>query len=483
MEALNRLPVSVLHEFGQPDEQKVRQLFEKEYREFHKKVAVLDDDPTGVQTVHSISVYTDWERESIREAMEEETQEFFILTNSRGFQTDRTAKAHEEIGRRLTLEAQAAGRELLVISRGDSTLRGHFWLEPEVLRQALENETKTAVDGLVLCPFFLEGGRYTIDSVHYVKEGDWLVPAAQTEFAKDKTFGYSHSHLGKYIEEKSGGQVAEKDCIYITLHELRRLDLAGITKKLLNARNFQPVVADAIAQTDVLVFATALMRAMKQGKEFIIRSAAAMAKVMGNVVSRPLLSREELVEADDASGGIVLAGSHVKKTTLQLEELSQTRAAAKFVEFDVNTVFQEGGLQKEADRVRTEAEKLIEAGVTAVVYTSRKVMEPEGVSGEELLNISVDISEALTSVIGKLEKKPRFIIAKGGITSSDVGTKALGVKKALVLGQVQPGIPVWKTGSESKFPGMPYIIFPGNVGERDTLRKIVDMLGGTAGRE
>ena len=68
-----------------------------------------------------------------------------------------------------------------------------------------------------------------------------------------------------------------------------------------------------------------------------------------------------------------------------------------------------------------------------------------------------------------------FIIA-GGITSSDVGTKALAVKKANVLGQIKPGIPVWQTGEESKFPMTPYVIFPGNVGEITTLREAVEVL-------
>ena len=75
-----------------------------------------------------------------------------------------------------------------------------------------------------------------------------------------------------------------------------------------------------------------------------------------------------------------------------------------------------------------------------------------------------------------LSIRPGFIIAKGGITSSDVGTKALRVRRATVLGQVRPGIPVWLTGPESKFPEMPYIIFPGNVGEITTLREVVELL-------
>ena len=122
------------------------------------------------------------------------------------------------------------------------------------------------------------------------------------------------------------------------------------------------------------------------------------------------------------------------------------------------------------------AEEKILSGRTVVIYTSRQLLAPENMTPEEKLQISVKISNAVTSIIGKLSVKPKFIIAKGGITSSDVGTKALRVKKARVMGQVKKGIPVWMTGEESKFPGMPYIIFPGHVGEVSTLKEIVEEL-------
>ena len=172
----------------------------------------------------------------------------------------------------------------------------------------------------------------------------------------------------------------------------------------------------------------------------------------------------------------------MKKTTLQLEALRKAGEDGKagsgleFLEFNVSSCFEEGGLEAETERMIAEAEKVMSLGKTAVVYTSRELLAPEGMTKEELLRLSVDISDAVTAVIAGLHRKPRFLIAKGGITSSDVGTKALRVRKALVLGQAQPGIPVWRTGPESKFPGLSYIIFPGNEGDTDTLAKIVEML-------
>lgn len=504
MEQYKKLPLSVLEEYPAVDLEAVHQKFLEEYKNFKQKIAVLDDDPTGVQTVHGIHVYTDWSEESLRAGLEEENSMFFILTNSRSFTAEVTEKEHEILARRMVKAAEETGKDFLLVSRGDSTLRGHYPLELEVLRKALEEETGRKIHGQVLCPFFREGGRYTIEGVHYVKEGECLVPAGQTEFAGDKTFGYSCSHLAAYAEEKSGGRYRKEDAVLIPLTLLRAGSYEEITKLLMGTDDFRPVVVDAIAESDVEVFATCLLKAMKAGKRFLIRSAAAVPKVLGNVSTVPLLTREELLgeegkavnaapgqlsDSSEASadsnheyGGIVLVGSHVKKTSLQLEALrkagedGKVKAGLEFLEFKVASCFEEGGLEAETKRVIAEAEEVMDRGRTAVVYTSRALLAPEGMSKEELLGLSVGISDAVTAVIAGLHRKPRFLIAKGGITSSDVGTKALRVKKALVLGQAQPGIPVWKTGPESKFPGLSYIIFPGNVGDTDTLEKIVEML-------
>lgn len=469
-----RLPFSVIESYPKVDEVKVHERFVQELSDFHRKIVVLDDDPTGVQTVHDISVYTDWEEESLLRGMQEEGNMFFVLTNSRSFTKEETAREHMLLAERTVKAAKQCSKEVLFLSRGDSTLRGHYPLEPEVIKEALENSLNVRMSGQVLCPYFKEGGRYTINSIHYVKEGEFLIPAGGTEFAADKTFGYSASHLGEYAEEKSYGIYTKEKSIYITLPMLRAEEYEEITKLLLGAEGFQPIIVDAVSEADVEIFATCLLRAIKQGKEFVIRCAAAVPKVLGNVSNKPLLSGEELVEGS-SYGGIIIIGSHVKKTSLQLEELQRTEAPTAFLEFQVNTCLQEGGLERETQRMITLAEEAMAEGKTAVVYTSRKLLAPEGMSGEEMLKLSVRISDALTGVVSGLNKKPGFIVAKGGITSSDVGTKALQVKKALVLGQVKPGIPVWKTGEESKFPGLSYLIFPGNVGEISTLREIVEL--------
>lgn len=469
------IPFWTAEERDRTDTDKAEALLSQAMEGFHKKLVVLDDDPTGVQTVHDVSVYTDWEEESIRKGFEEKEAMFFILTNSRSFSVEETTKVHQDIAARVAKVARELGQDFMIISRGDSTLRGHYPLETQLLADGLTKNEGVVIDGEIICPFFPEGGRYTMDNIHYVKEQDNLVPAGMTEFARDKTFGYKSSDLTEYVEEKTEGKYHKEDCITISLDELNALDVQEIKDKLMSAQNMAKIIVNAVSYADLKVFCAALVLAMKAGKHYMARTAAAFTKVMGRISDQPLLGRAQL-EGDTKNGGIVLIGSHVKKTTDQLNCLKELDGQADFMEFQVNTVFEENGLEKEVERTVKAAEEKILSGRTVVIYTSRQLLAPENMTPEEKLQISVKISNAVTSIIGKLSVKPKFIIAKGGITSSDVGTKALRVKKARVMGQVKKGIPVWMTGEESKFPGMPYIIFPGNVGEVSTLKEIVEEL-------
>lgn len=208
----------------------------------------------------------------------------------------------------------------------------------------------------------------------------------------------------------------------------------------------------------------------------MIRCGAALLKALGNISDRPLLTAGELVAGTGGFGGMVMVGSHVRKTTQQLEYLRSRSRRTEFLEFDVNRYFEENGLEREKERIVQRAQAVMKEGNTAVVYTSRRVLAPEEMDGEDKLRLSAAISEAVTGVVAGISSRPAFLIAKGGITSSDIGVKALGVKRALALGQALPGVPVWRLGEESRFPGLSYIIFPGNVGDTDALYQLVRML-------
>jgi uncharacterized protein YgbK (DUF1537 family) len=473
---MEKLALDVLKNYKEIDVEKIDRNLEQALTGLNRKIVVLDDDPTGVQTVHDVSVYTSWDTEAITSGFNEDNSIFFILTNSRGFTKEETVKVHAEIARTLTEVSKNTGKDYILISRSDSTMRGYYPVETATLKGGIERYSGKRFDGEIIFPFFKEGGRFTIGNVHYVKEGDFLTPAGQTEFAKDKSFGYKSSHIGEYVEEKTAGQFMKEDCTYISLEDIRNENIQQITAQLMAVRNFNKVIVNAIDYVDVKVFALAYINAVKKNKEFIFRSAAAVTKVLGGVCDIPLLSKEKLIEKDNKNGGVILIGSHVNKTTQQFEALKGCKKPLEFIEFNQHLVLEENGLQNEVIRVIAEAERHIKSGRNVVVFTRRERFDLETENRDKQLMVSVQISDAVTSVIGKLSIRPNFIIAKGGITSSDVGTKALKVKKALVMGQIKPGIPVWMTGTESKFPQMPYIIFPGNVGEIDTLKEIVDLL-------
>lgn len=474
MKNFERKPVSALAKFPVPDGTAADAVLRHALVGFNKKIVVLDDDPTGTQTVHDVSVFTDWERQTMLEAFREDTSVFFLLTNSRSFSAEKTVRVHELIAERICEASRETGKDFFVVSRGDSTLRGHYPLETETLRDGISRAAGFQFDGEILCPFFPEGGRYTFGNVHYVKEGTELVPAGMTEFAKDQTFGYSSSDLTDYVEEKTRGTYSSEQCISIPLEELRGGDSEKVYRRLSRARNFARVIVNAADYADLKIFCAALAQTEAAGMHFLARTASPFPKVLSAVTDRPLLSREELTCCGKTGGGFVLVGSHVKKTTEQLENLKKSAHPLGFLEFRVDSYFRENGLEKEAERVAEEAERLMDQGTTAVVYTSRKLLFPEGSDREEILGASVKISDALTGIVAHLRKQPKFLVAKGGITSSDVATKGLKIRKARVMGQIRPGIPVWMTGEESRFPGMPYVIFPGNVGEASTLREIVD---------
>ncbi len=469
------LKAEVLTSYKKIDEVYIDTLLKQEIEKNNKKIVVLDDDPTGVQTVHDISVYTNWEKETIRQGFEEKNNLFYILTNSRGFTAEQTTAAHNEISAVVDEVARETGREYIFISRSDSTLRGHYPLETEILKANYEKNTGKTIDGEILCPFFKEGGRFTIDDVHYVKYGDKLIPANETEFAKDKTFGYTAATMPEYIEEKTKGTYKAENVTCISLEDIHNMDIEKIENLLMNVQGFNKIIVNAVDYADIKVFCVALYRAMAKGKVFMFRTAAAIVKVMGGVSDQPLLTRQQMVTKETDNGGIIVVGSHTDKTTRQVEELKKL-TDIEFIELNATLVRDEKAFETEVNRCLEREEECIKAGKTVCCYTTRVLITADTGDKEDELRLSVKISDAVQSLVGRLKVTPAFVIAKGGITSSDVGTKALAVKKANVLGQIRPGIPVWQTGEESRFPMTPYVIFPGNVGEITTLREAVEVL-------
>ncbi|MFV0414613.1 MAG: four-carbon acid sugar kinase family protein [Oscillospiraceae bacterium] len=440
-------------------------------------IVVLDDDPTGVQTVHGVPVYTDYSDQSMQDAFEKERM-FYLLTNSRSLTAAQSERMHREIAAQIAKFSKKYNKNFILISRGDSTLRGHYPLETDTLRHTLEKELGMFFSGEIVCPAFFEGGRFTVNNIHYLENGGQILPVGESEFSKDKTFGYKSSSLCGWIAEKSNGATLAKEVVAFQLADLSSIEKCNETFSVLTGtKKFTRFVVNATNYYHLKCFAISVLMALGKGYNFIFRTAASLPKVLGGISDQPLLSPEAILqnEKENPHGGIVVVGSHVNKTTRQLAALRRL-SSLNFIEFNQHLVLEEAKFKQEIARVQGALARNVENGKDTVVYTNRNRLDFGGQNSEEELLLAGKISAALTGFVAGLNTRPRYIIAKGGITSSDIGTLALGAKKAMVLGQVLPGVPVWQTGAESKFPGIAYIIFPGNVGEDTSLQTIVEML-------
>lgn len=433
-----------------------------------RKIIVLDDDPTGTQTMYGISVLTYWTVEALVSALRDPNPVTYILTNSRSLPREQAAALTLEIAANLKAAQAQVGRAVDVISRSDSTLRGHFPTEIDALCDGLALKP----DGIVIVPFFKEGGRYTIHDVHYVAEGDRLVPAAETEYARDHYFGYTKSNLRDWVSEKTGGKVNADDVRSISLEDIRAGGVERVYERLLEIAGGQYLVVNAAEYSDLEVFALALLRAAQQGKTFVARSAASYVRVISGLEARPTLRCEELVQ-QRGQPGLVVAGSYIRKSTLQIEAALQL-PNTKAVEVSVNNLLDSARHDGEIRQVVEQVKSGLSGGQDVVLYTARDLVT--GSTQEESLDIGKTVSAALVQIVASVNIRPAWMIAKGGITSSDIATKALNVRAAQVLGQILPGVPVWKTGAESRFPDLTYVVFPGNVGSEDAIAQAMTIL-------
>jgi uncharacterized protein YgbK (DUF1537 family) len=440
-----------------------------------RKVVVLDDDPTGTQTVNNVLVLTEWSVEALQYALARDGAVFYVLTNSRSYAAEQAVAMHQEITKNLATAAQRLNRDFDVVSRSDSTLRGHYPREVQALRSALEDRLGITYDGEIVAPFFFEGGRFTVHDIHWVQEGDWLIPAAQTEYAQDPIFGYHHSNLRQWVEEKTDGQVTADSVVSVTLDLIRVEGPSAVAAILGAVTGGRSVIVNAVTYRDMEAFVLGLLQAEDEGRRFLFRTAASFVKVRGGIEDRGLLTSRELFPqgAPAGVGGLIIVGSHVQKTTDQLQ-VARKLDKLLCVELSVPSVLNSQTCQSEIGSVSSQAEKALLTGRDVIVFTSRRLMT--GTSDEESVQIGQQVSDALVQVVRRLGIKPRFVVAKGGITSSDIGTKALGVTRAMVPGQILAGIPVWLLGEDSRFPGIPYVIFPGNVGTSDSLARVITIL-------
>jgi len=454
-----------------------------------RRLVALDDDPTGTQTIADLPVLTSWTVADVQWALQQPTTGFFVLTNTRSLSEADAAERNRQIVDALDQAASLEQVSYVIASRSDSTLRGYFPLETDVLAEELAARG-TVVDGVIICPSYVEPGRLTVDSVHWARTAEGMIPVSHSEFAKDASFGYRNSDLRDWVEEKTAGRIPREEVATITLTDIRVGGPERVYEILADLRNGQPVVVDTAEDADQQVVVLALLRAEAAGKNFIYRIGPSFVRARTGQRATPPAGPDRLREifarrptdSDETrpatAHGLIAVGSHVGLTTRQLDRL-RDRGKIIEVELDVPTLLEDSARDRHVTDVARQAARTLrnnDADSDIVIRTSRTLVT--GNDAVSSLVIARTVSAALVGTVREIvsQVRPAFVLAKGGITSSDTATEGLGIRRAWCRGTMLPGIiSLWEpvTGPAQ---GIPYIVFAGNVGDDDALAAVIDTL-------
>ena len=431
------------------------------------KIIVLDDDPTGSQTVHSCLLLMQWDIDTLRDGLRDSCPIFFILTNTRALTPEQAQQVTQEVCHNLKDAIALEGiKEYLVVSRSDSTLRGHYPLETDVIAQELGE-----FDAHFLIPAFFEGGRITRDSIHYLIIDGKPTPVHETEFAQDSVFGYSYSYLPDYVEEKTKGKIKANQVERLLLEDIRN----GTQNRLRELKHNQCVVVDGEKQTDLDQLSHDILTIAQEGKKFLFRSAASILTSLAQLGQQPIKAEDMAQYKPNGNNGVIIVGSHVKKTTQQLTQLlSQPDIVG--IEIDVTHLRED--LNNRESLINSALEKIsntLDSNLTPVVYTSREELSFPDI--DTRLEFGKQVSAVLMDIVKGLPKNIGFLISKGGITSNDVLSDGLALKEARLLGQILAGCSVIITpNNHHLFPNLPVVLFPGNVGDENGLVTVYQRL-------
>lgn len=444
----------------------------------HPRILIaFDDDPTGTQSVRDLPVLTSWEDADLDWALAQDAPAIYVVTNTRSLAPELAGARVREVAERTLAAARRAGKQVTMVARGDSTLRGHHPLEIDTIAAVMTEAGEGAADLTVLIPAFPAAGRVTVYGVHYYLTGGEAIAVGDSEFARDATFGFASSSLPAWVEEKTGGAIRAEDVVTVPVERVRGSSPSEIDALFTDLPAGSVVTPDVASENDLKAIARAVRAAERAGRRVVLRVGPPFARAyIGQQPAEPLAASELPVPADlpEARGGLIVVGSHVDLTQRQLAELRARRPGVPVFEVEVAAVAA-GGPQRQLHLDATVA--AVTDALTrgdAILQTSRTLIR--GTDADDSLRIARDVSAAMSEVVARTidAVRPRFVIAKGGITSSDTARYGLSIRRAQVIGSLFPGlVSVWLPDG-GPADGVPYIVFAGNVGDDRSLADAVD---------
>jgi uncharacterized protein YgbK (DUF1537 family) len=459
-------------------EPNARQRIKKALADSGRRIAVLDDDPTGSQTVHDVAVVTVFDPDEIAAGLGGPGSTCFILTNTRSMGEADAVALNTRVGCMLFELSRRLDAPVDVISRSDSTLRGHVIAEVTALDAVRREVLGRGYDGVLLIPAYLEAGRFTAGDVHWARVGGEPQPVGETEFARDATFGFSASNLREFVAEKSGGTIRPDQVHSITLDDIRIGGPQRVAEVLAEVTDATFVVVNAVEYADLDVVVLGLLDAQAAGKSFLYRTGPSFPQPLAGLDPQPPLQVSDIWPGGRPAGhGLVVVGSHVGLTSRQV---AVARERGDIIEVKLEVPAVADPARRDAHVAETTARVVgALADSDVLLFTSRTLVR--GTDPAASLEISRRVSTAVIEVVrGAVAAEPAWVVAKGGITSHDVAVRGLGIKRATVLGQLLPGLVSVFQPVEAlpQIVGTPYVVFAGNVGDENTLAYVIDLFSG-----
>ena len=443
-----------------------------------RRIVVFDDDPTGSQTVHDVAVVTVFDPEEIAAGLDGPGSTCFILTNTRSMDEADAVALNTRVGRTVFELSRRLDAPVEVISRSDSTLRGHVIAEVAALDAVRRDVLGRGFDGVLLIPAFLEAGRFTAGDVHWARVGGEPTPVGDTEFARDATFGFTASDLREFVAEKSGGTITPDQVHSLTLDDIRRGGPQRVAEILAGVTDGAFVVVNAVDYADLDVVVLGLLEPQWPARRSCTGPARRSRSRWPGWTPNPAQASDIWPDGRPGGHGLVVVGSHVGLTSRQVA-VAQERGGIVEVELDVPAVADPARAGRPRRRGhRPGGRRAGRVGCVAVHQPHPAARHrPRRQPGDRPAGVHRGDHRRPRR---RRRAGPAWVVAKGGITSHDVAVRGLGIRRATVLGQLLPGLVSVFQPVEAlpEVVGVPYVVFAGNVGDENTLAYVIDLFSG-----
>ncbi len=444
------------------------------------KIIIIDDDPTGSQTVNDCNLIMRWDYETLLKGLKDSSNLLFILANTRSLSKEDVKIRLKEICsalREIMNNSSFAEEDFVLISRGDSTLRGHNFLEPYII-----NELLGPFDATFYLPAFIEGNRTTVNGNHFVDN----IPINKTIFSKDKIFGFNTSNIKELICEQSNYHLDFNNIENIFIKDFEELETNQPSKLFMQIeklKNNKKVIVDIMDYSQLDKFSS-IVRSLLKKKKFLFRSAASFISSLSNVkpIQKDHIYFSQLRRknnCDKAMKGLIVVGSYVELTTLQLNKVLEI-SLCKPIEINVCKLYEffkigdnlnQNSLKKSI--LNSIRQNLIRESIS-VLYTSREIISPT--DKNDLIQFQLFLAAFIAEIVSDIKNEIGYLISKGGITTNTIISEGLEADSVYLEGQILPGISLVTFNLLKQKGKLPIVTFPGNIGDKMSLVKALEIL-------